>query len=165
MGKASGTRQGRRPSIGCDVSHSTLWRRRIAYPYAMTGISKFVALVLMVAALAWPAAAVTTCWTHSDAGGSDMKCPPGCPMMARQSAKADRVSAESQGAPCCKFSSGKSAPASVPQLPVSTSQAGAVVLKTTVSMAVAVQPQHRATSLEATAPDLSPQAVLCTFLI
>lgn len=131
----------------------------------MVRIPKIVAVVLMMAALAWPAAALAACWTYTDSGASGMDCPPECPMMARQSSTVDQVVSESHGGSCCNISSDKSAPAAIPQVPVNMSQAGVAPDKMTMPIDLSAQARRNDVGVEILAPDTSPQAVLCTFLI
>lgn len=132
----------------------------------MNSGSKLIAIALVLASFAVPASAIASCWSAvhlSAAAGTGMNCPPGCPMMAQQANPQHEISPEKST--CCKISSGNPAPASIPPATVITPTLTIAPFKTDV---VAVKPTALHLSVidaEASAPDASPQAVLCTFLI
>jgi hypothetical protein len=128
----------------------------------MNGTLKFVVVMLVLAALASPSLALTACGSRADAAG--MKCPPDCPMMAR-CAQARMAGAAAAGGLCCHMSSGKPAPATVAQLPVSPAQARPMVSDAAPHMPLLAQPREAKAAREVPAVDTSPQAILCTFLI
>src|SRR5512146_438912 len=131
----------------------------------MKGTSKFVALMLMMAMLfASPALAFASCWTAASADESGMKCPPDCPMMA-DCDKAQIAFSVPDSSPCCQMSSGKSAPAEVPQVPVSPATASPVNLNSAEHMLVSVQLRASKSVPHVLLPEASPQALLCTFLV
>jgi hypothetical protein len=132
----------------------------------MTSASKFVAGMLVVAALAWPAAALTACGTPADAGASGMECPPACPMMTHTSREASAVETVALPAPCCAITSDKPVPRAVPSTTTTTTLAGAVQPKI-VAVLVATSVPVRSAEQDRSVVDetSSPQAVLCTFLI
>ncbi len=127
----------------------------------MKVFSKLVALVLAIALLGAPAAALSTCWTT--AGEARGGCPAGCPMMAHMPQPANV--AQAAGMPCCSLSSGQAATlaqlsrADAPSVTVNPPSAGF-----SAPVAVAPFPRRVARPMPLSHPP-SPQAVLCTFLI
>jgi hypothetical protein len=122
-------------------------------------VSKFAVVVLVLAVLAMPAAALVSCWAPPMMSAG---CPL-CPAMTHNPGTA--VQEAPAGASCCDISSGKPAPASVLQAPTTTSLlAPAPSAVVAVSVAAPARVDHP-TDQGSASPPASPQAVLCTFLI
>jgi hypothetical protein len=113
---------------------------------------------LALAVLAMPASALVSCWAPA---GMSAACPL-CPLMSRHAAPL-MVQTAPAGMPCCNVSSAKPTPASVPAIPTTTALL-APPAATLVTMVVAV-PRHSDAGQHSALPPVSPQAVLCTFLI
>lgn len=132
----------------------------------MTSVFKFVALVLAVALLAAPAAALSTCWTSSDEARHG--CVPDCAMMATMNAHhaAYTVQAVTSGPSCCDISSSKPNPSTQLQVPTDSSRTAVTPPQSPGTFAAVIVPA-RCDSPASTPPlpSGSPQAVLCTFLI
>jgi len=126
---------------------------------------KSVALVLAVALLAAPAAALSTCWTSSDE--AQHGCASDCPMMVMMNAHQppDTVEAATSGTSCCDISSGKPNPATQLQVPTDSSRTAATPLQSGTFAAVIVPARANSPSSTRPLPSSLPQAVLCTFLI
>jgi hypothetical protein len=136
----------------------------------VTRALKFVDLALLVAALAWPAVALTACLANGETDVSGMKCTPDCPMMANRVAMSGHIvgmpnGAGPNGGSCCRISSGKAAPSSVPSSPANNGQTSIAPVRTGIAAPVATRPQSRPSMVEVAVTDTSPQAELCTFLI
>ncbi len=125
----------------------------------MTRLGKFVGVLAVLAVLAMPAAALASCWTAVTMSA-------GCPLCAGISHDPSQLSI--QGAPagtsCCDVSSSKPAPASELQLPATTT---VLAPPSNGAIAVSVSSATRVdtSTWDFTSPPVSPQAVLCTFLI
>jgi hypothetical protein len=132
----------------------------------MTAIFKSVALVLAIALLAAPAAALSTCWTSSDE--AQPGCVPDCAMMATMNAHhaAYTVQAVASGTSCCDISSAKPNPTTQLQGPTDSSRTAVTPPQSSGTFAAVIVPA-RSDSPASTPPlpSASPQAVLCTFLI
>lgn len=129
----------------------------------MNHFFKLVASMLVLVALASPAAAVTTCWISAPANDVGMECPPECPMMAEG---VEPHSMAPQDGSCCQISSRQPAPVAVTQLPVSASQVS--IGPADAPIPVVSEPSdanEQVASAALSAPETSPQALLCTFLI
>ncbi|MGB9106177.1 MAG: hypothetical protein WCC59_15580 [Terriglobales bacterium] len=131
----------------------------------MTAIFKSVALLLAIALLAAPAAALSTCWTSSDE--AQHGCDPACPMMATMNTHhaADTLQAVASGATCCDISSGKPNPGTQLQAPSDSSRTAATPQSSGAFAAVLVSARSDSPRSMPPLPAVSPQAVLCTFLI
>ncbi|MGI9103505.1 MAG: hypothetical protein ACR2IF_13795 [Terriglobales bacterium] len=123
---------------------------------------KFVALVLSLAVLAAPAAALAGCWSGSGGRAAHACCGDG---MDSQNPAAAMQAADSSLS-CCDVSSGKPAPTAQLILPASGAHAAVTVPNSAVSpvpmLVAANEPPPGSTP---PLPGDSPQAVLCTFLI
>jgi hypothetical protein len=130
----------------------------------MNRVFKLAALILAVAVLAAPAAALSRCWISSDA--AQHGCLAGCPMMTQMPQPTIVVKAAANGTSCCNLSAGLPVPPVQMQGPNVTPVA-ANPLHTAFSPVVAVAPVR--SGLQDAVPLKSallvPQAVLCTFLI
>lgn len=133
---------------------------RVALPqHPVIQVGKFVCALLVLAVLAMPAAALVSCWA-----------PPlmsaGCPLcLAMAHNPGTAVQEAPGGTSCCDLSNGKPAPASVLQAPTTTTLvAPAVSAVVAVSVAAPARVDHP-TDQRSASPPVSPQAVLCTFLI
>lgn len=129
----------------------------------MNRVFKFAALILAIAVLAAPAAALSTCWTSAEP--AQHGCPAGCPMMTPIPQPTTAVQAAASGASCCNLSSGLPVPPVQMQGPNVTPVA-ANPLHTAVAPVVADAPIR--VGLQDGIPLKSAfphQAVLCTFLI
>jgi hypothetical protein len=130
----------------------------------MNRIFQFVALVLAIALLAAPAAALSTCWTNSDEALHG--CESDCPMMATMNTHhaAGTVQGVASGTSCCDISSGKPNPSTQLQVPSDSSRT-AVTPPQSLFAAVIVPARSDSPPSILPLPAASPQAVLCTFLI
>ena len=91
-------------------------------------------------------------------------CCPHCRMtMVRHSESGNQVSMAERG-PCCELSSGKPAPALVP-LPLENAHLRMVALPLTVPVRPDLSRPEKRTDSIRHFPEVSSQAVLCSFLI
>lgn len=132
----------------------------------MASILKSVAMLLAIALLAAPAAALSSCWTSSGEAQHGC-CDPDSPMMAMMNHHhaADTIQAVT-GASCCDLSSGKAMPATQFQVPTRNLRT-AVTPPQSAGVFAAVLGSAGSDSPPSTPslPPASPQAVLCTFVI
>lgn len=127
---------------------------------------QFVALVLAIALLAAPAAALSTCWTNSDE--SQHGCEYDCPMMAMMNTHhaAGTIQAVASGTSCCDISSGKPNPSTQLQVPSDSSRTAVTPPQSLGTFAAVIVPERSDSPPSILPlPAASPQAVLCTFLV
>lgn len=132
----------------------------------MTPIFKSVALLLAIALLAAPAAALATCWAGS--GEAPHDCAPDCSMMAMMNTHppAGTVRADASGTSCCDISSGKPNPPTQLQVPTDSSRTAVTPPQSLGVLAVVpVSASADSPGSPPSLPAVSAQAVLCTFLI
>jgi hypothetical protein len=129
-------------------------------------VFKSVAVVLAMAVLAAPAAALSSCWTSSHEAAHG--CPAGCPMMAitKTQQPSDAVQVAPGANSCCDISSGKTTPSTQLQVPIDSTRT--IVMPPQASLPIARPLVSARAELPGSSPPVfpaSPQAVLCTFLI
>ena len=132
----------------------------------MNGTVQFVALVLAIALLAAPAAALSTCWKSSDQALHG--CESDCPMMATMNTHhaARTAQAVTSSTSCCEFSSGKPNPSTQLQVPSDSSRTAVTPPQSSGTFAAVIVPARSDSPPSILPlPAASPQAVLCTFLI
>jgi hypothetical protein len=124
---------------------------------------KFVATALVLVLLAGTGSLFAACAAGTSPAGK-MDCPPDCPMMtAHHSAVTEQVqSDEHHGASCCQISSSK--PVQIVSFPPLNVTVAPPQVKGAPEMQLPTAPEEAAASVPL-ALDVSPQAVLCTFLI
>ncbi len=132
---------------------------------SMMGSSKILAVMLVLLAVFSSALALPACSSSAPPSVSEMNCPPGCPMMASQSAMQDMNSGRTMDGSCCQFSSGSPAPAPVAQAAVQSGSAQSAPAHANVVLPAVVRIRERITSVEVRTPEVRAQAVLCSFLI
>jgi hypothetical protein len=130
----------------------------------MTWKAKSVGLIVILAMLAAPLAAIASCAVET-AGGSH--CPAGCTMMAPETTAAASPAQVPAGTACCELSSGRRPAAVVPPLSNRESHDGLTPLaqRSWVTDLALTSPLPILPPAESPGNSSPPQALLCTFLI
>lgn len=128
----------------------------------MTGIGKFVAVVVGISMFAMPAATMPLhCILTIPSGGDN---PHQCHMMAGDSST-DQIKAAPTSLSCCRVSAAKPEAVIAPQAPSSSALTLQPAVRTLLSDLSASRVFHEPANWTAQSPGAPPQAVLCTFLI
>jgi hypothetical protein len=130
----------------------------------MTWKAKSVGLVVILALLAAPVAAIASCAMETMGGDH---CPAGCAMMAPESAAASSLAPAPAGTACCELSSGRRPAAVVPPLSNRESHDGLAPLAqiSLVADLALTSPLPVLPLTDSPGNSSPPQALLCTFLI
>ncbi len=122
---------------------------------------KLVASGLVLILLAMPLSALGSCLWHM---APAEHCTPHCPMMSRNAPSFSIQEALTNDS-CCRVSAAKTTPASMPQAPTGNSTGVAPPCRVSTLDAPSAVVEFHPPDLTIRAAALSPQAVLCTFLI
>jgi len=135
---------------------------------------KFVAFVLAVVLLSGVAMPLLALCLPTDEG-AEMQCPPDCPMMKANAGQApvagddqlpsrNPANPSEKSASCCQARPQRALPATTEQPVSPLLQVGVLPVSLGFAVVVPAPPVRRAEAASIS-PPLSPQAILCTFLV